>query len=169
MLKYTKVLTMAGATAVIAASGLLMGAGAASANPSDTNTCQPGQVSAFAKEVPSNSADTANFVIEFRTTTPGTQCLLTGLPQDLVFHDAGGSDLGLSNYTTGSQNKQVLLDDTHPAQVDLHSPVAQDSGAPSVQATFTMANSTTGIPFSIAWPTDVNGPVEIGQLTGGAS
>ena len=54
-----------------------------------------------------------------------------------------------------------------PAQVDLHAPQAQEPGAPAAKASFTMANSTNGIPFTIAWPTDVNGPVEIGSLTGG--
>ncbi|WP_020667716.1 hypothetical protein [Amycolatopsis nigrescens] len=166
MVNYRKSLTLAGVTATIAAGGLLAGAGAAQANPSDTNTCQPGQVTAAAEEVPSNSVDTKNFVVTFYA-TPGTQCLLTGTPRDLVFHSAGGAELGVDSYSTGSENTQVWLDDTHPAQVDLHAPYAQEPGAPAAEATFTMANSTDGVPFAIAWPADVNGPVEIGSLTGG--
>lgn len=165
MASTTKFLTLAAATATVAG-GLLAGAGAAQANPSDTNTCQPGQLNAVAEQVPSDSLDTNNFVITFAA-TPGTQCLLTGTPQNLVFYSAGGAELGVDSYATDSQNTQVLVDQAHPAQVDLHAPHAQTPGAPAARASFTMANSTDGVPFTIAWPAEVNGPVEIGSLLGG--
>lgn len=163
----TKFLTLAAATATIAG-GLIAGTGIAAANPSDTNTCQPGQVNAVAEQVPSDSLDTNNFVVTFRA-TPGTQCLLTGTPQHLVFYSAGDAELGVDSFATDSQSTQVWIDDTHPAQVDLHAPHATEPGAPATKASFTMANSTDGVPFTIAWPSFINGPVEIGSLLGGVS
>ncbi|MBK1784234.1 hypothetical protein [Prauserella cavernicola] len=167
MANRTKTFGIAAATGTIAAGALLAGAGAAQANPSDTNTCQPGQVMAYAEEVPSDSTQHANYVVSFKTTEPGTQCLLTGTPKDLTFHDASGAELPVDSYSTGSENTQVLIDSTHPAQVEVQAPNPQEQGEPATTASFTMSNSTDGVPFSIAWKADLNGPVEIGSLTGG--
>ncbi|OZM70461.1 hypothetical protein CFN78_25200 [Amycolatopsis antarctica] len=151
-------------TGAIAAGGLTVAAGSAQAMPTDTNTCLPGEVTAQVTEGVAPVQGEKLFRLTF-TAVPGEDCVLTGTPGEVTFHDAAGAPLGVDSFASAPQSApQEHVDAEHPAEVVLRAPDADLPGAPAASVSFTMPNSGTGLGFRVAWPSPVNGPVEVGNI-----
>ncbi|WP_156757078.1 hypothetical protein [Actinokineospora pegani] len=156
------------AAGAVAMGGALVAAGAAQANPTDTNTCQAGEVTAASSRVDSPDPALERFAITF-TAAEGQDCVLTGFPQDLIFYQPGGFPVGGDSVPArvGSENDQVLVDAANPANVHIDVADPDEPGAQAATATFGMLNSDGVVPFRISFPYDINKVVSVTSVTGG--
>ncbi|MDT8911963.1 DUF4232 domain-containing protein [Amycolatopsis sp. PS_44_ISF1] len=156
----TKLKTLASITVAggIAAGGLLLTGGAASAMPSDT-PCGSGDVVVTVTPDQSHSAGQEAFVLNYTAANPTTNCKLEGVPTAVTFtrgHGEGDASntVVTPDRTDGSPAQPVNLRAGHPAE----SRILQDSAAPATfQPTVVNLNLPTGPngdSTTVAWPAD---------------
>lgn len=133
----------------LAAGGLVLAAGVASAMPSDT-PCGASDVRVTVAPDPSNAAGHEAYVLTYTAASPTTNCKLEGAPTALTFL-AGGQRLPVTATPDGSEAVPVNLREGHPAVSRI---VQRAAAAPSSPAfvTFDLPTGPYGQPVSVEWP-----------------
>ncbi|MFB9906723.1 hypothetical protein [Allokutzneria oryzae] len=142
--------------AAVAVGAFAAGVANAGTNPPpELGSCAAGDLTAVVSEGVSPTRTDKLFRITFSASRPGVSCGLRG---------ANGALLGVevNPLTTGGTPPPVLIDADHQADAHVVTPQPHEQGAPANSVSFTLpGGGPAGIPFDVAWPSDINGPVGI--------
>jgi hypothetical protein len=141
--------------------------GAAQAMPAEQGECSAKQLNVSVREEATPVANEKLFAIEFAA-EPGVSCTLIGAPTNLIFYSAGGAPLGIESVemdaSTAASVVEVIVDEAHPKVVYVASPRADLPGATAAKATFDLPSDAVDTAVEVAWPSEVNGPVRVGNV-----
>lgn len=140
---------------------------AAQSMPAGQGECSAQQLNASVREEATPVANEKLFAIEFAA-EPGVSCTLLGAPPNLIFYSAGGAPLGIESVemdaSTATSVAEVIVDEAHPKVVYVASPRADLPGATAAKATFDLPSGAVDTAVEVAWPSEVNGPVRVGNV-----